>query len=202
MNKSESIEHLAKALNQFQGEVGAAHKDADNPFFKSKYADLNAYLKAIKDPLFRNGLSIVQSPGMVSNDNGDFVKVDTTILHESGHWLSGSASAPLVKKDAQGVGSTISYLRRYSLAAMLNLGATDDDGETAVVRGSASQDRQFKNAGGMNMDTLAILETAIKVNAVPKSTLDGWLKRAGIDSISDFTEEQATKIINSFSKDK
>ena len=56
MNKSESIEHLAKALNQFQGEVGAAHKDAYNPFFKSKYADLNAYLSAIKDPLFRNGL--------------------------------------------------------------------------------------------------------------------------------------------------
>ena len=127
MNKSESIKSLAIALNKAQGEMGGAAKGANNPFFKSKYADLGSVVQAIKEPFANNGLSYVQLP---VEDNGR-IGIETILMHVSGEWLSGSFTVQLSKQDAQGAGSAITYCRRYSLQAVAGIPSEDDDGNAA-----------------------------------------------------------------------
>ena len=84
MNKSDSIKSLSVAMCKAQSEMGGAHKGANNPFFKSKYADLGAVVQAIKEPFANNGLSYVQFP----IEEGGRIGVETILMHESGEWLS------------------------------------------------------------------------------------------------------------------
>lgn len=127
MDKSEKINELATALNKAQNQMGGAVKDAKNPFFKSKYADLSAVVKAVKEPFAENGLSYSQFP---IND-GDKVGVDTILMHSSGQWVSQSFTVKLTKQDAQGAGSAITYCRRYALQAIAGIPSEDDDGQAA-----------------------------------------------------------------------
>lgn len=130
MDKSESIKALSGALNKAQNEMGGAVKDAKNPFFKSKYADLSAVVKAIKEPFASNGLSYSQFP---IND-GDKVGVETILMHSTGEWLSQSFTVKLTKQDAQGAGSAITYCRRYALQAIAGIPSEDDDGQAASAK--------------------------------------------------------------------
>lgn len=120
MEKSESIKELATALCNFQGEVEKIKKEATNPFFKSKYATLANILDVIREPLAKNGLSFVQFPEG-TND------LTTMLMHVSGEWISDTYTMMPVKNDPQGVGSCITYQRRYALAAILGLNIDDDD---------------------------------------------------------------------------
>lgn len=110
-----------------QSEMGGAHKGANNPFFKSKYADLGAVIEVVKEPFANNGLSYVQFP---IND-GDKIGIETILMHESGEWLSGSFTVKASKQDAQGAGSVITYCKRYSLQAVAGIPSEDDDGNAA-----------------------------------------------------------------------
>jgi hypothetical protein len=127
MNKSESITELAKALCKAQSVMGGASKGADNPFFKSKYADLSAVVQAIKEPFSDNGLSYIQFP---IEDNGR-IGIETTLMHDSGEWMTNSFTVQLDKQNAQGAGSAISYCRRYGLQAIAGIPSEDDDGNSA-----------------------------------------------------------------------
>ena len=130
MQTSESIANLAAALALAQSVMEGAKKSAANPFFKSKYADLESVVHAIKAPFASNGLSYVQFP--CTNDK-DEVGVETLILHSSGEWLrSDPFYVPVNKADAQGFGSAITYCRRYSLAAAAGVAPEDDDGNAAA----------------------------------------------------------------------
>ena len=122
MTRSESIAELAKALSKAQGQMSHAKKDQNNPFFKSKYADLASVVEAAKGPLAANGLSYVQMP----RTEGLTLCVETLLMHDSGEWISSELSMVPVKGDPQGVGSCITYARRYSLQAMLGIPAEDD----------------------------------------------------------------------------
>lgn len=124
MQKSETIAELAKAMNKAQAVMGHAHKSSDNPFFKSKYADLAEVLDTMRKPFSDNGLAIIQMP---FNENG-LVGVETLITHESGEWVSNCTAVQPNKTDAQGMGSVITYLRRYSAAAFAGIAQADDDG--------------------------------------------------------------------------
>lgn len=127
MEKSESIKELASALCKAQNEMSGAVKDANNPFFKSKYADLSAVVAAVKTPFANNGLSYSQFP---IEDNGR-IGVETILMHESGEWISQGFTVQLTKQDAQGAGSAITYCRRYGLQAIAGIPAEDDDGNYA-----------------------------------------------------------------------
>lgn len=142
MNHSESLTKLATALVKCQAMLQPAEKSSLNPFFKSKYADLSAVWDAAREPLTKNGLSVVQLPGF---ENG-VVTLTTVLLHESGEWLSAPAGAPIAKADAQGVGSCISYLRRYALASVVGIVAEDDDGN-AATQGRQSKAPPKENPG-------------------------------------------------------
>lgn len=134
MNQSESIAKLAEALAAAQGEMHAAIRDANNPYFKSRYADLASVWEAIREPLSKHGLSVVQAlccdPALL-----EYVVLDTRLSHSSGEWLEGRIAIKPVKNDPQAVGSAITYMRRYSLQAIAGVAADDDDGNAASGRG-------------------------------------------------------------------
>ena len=127
MNKSESIAELAKALCKAQSAMQGASKDKENPFFKKKYADLSAVIRAVKEPFTVNGLSYVQFP----IEEGGRIGIETILMHESGEYLSNSFTVALSKRDAHGAGSAITYCRRYGLQAVAGIPSEDDDGNTA-----------------------------------------------------------------------
>jgi len=123
------MKELFTALTLAQAEMENASKDSANPFFKSKYADLNSVMGAIKPALAKHGLAFVQKSQHMDNA----ACVETIILHESGQeYPCGPVSVPVGKHDAQGYGSALTYARRYSLAAAFGVGAEDDDGNAAT----------------------------------------------------------------------
>ncbi len=129
MNQSPTVGALAAALAKAQAAFKPAIKDANNPFFKSKYVDLAGAIEACRDALSANGLAIVQS-----TDAGEKMTLHTTLLHASGEWISSTYPVTAIKQDPQGIGSAVTYARRYSLMALLGIAAEDDDGEAAHGR--------------------------------------------------------------------
>lgn len=127
MEKSEQLNELAAALCKAQSQMQGAHKSSENPYFKSKYADLQSCWEALRKPLSDNGLSIVQTLGPTS----EIVFLETMLLHTSGQWVLSAISIRPVKPDPQAYGSAISYARRYALAAITGLYSLDDDGNEA-----------------------------------------------------------------------
>lgn len=130
MNQSESIANLTAALSYVQGKMDHAVKDSANPFFKSKYADLESVWNACRDLLSAHGLAIMQFPGLYSELDKS-MSLTTIISHKSGEWLSQEMSVPVSKVDAQGAGSALTYMRRYALAAVVGVVQADDDGNAA-----------------------------------------------------------------------
>jgi hypothetical protein len=118
---------LAAALSLAQAEIDAARKTESNPFFKSSYADLATVRAAIREAFGKYGLSVVQIP---HTSNGE-VLVTTILLHKSGQFIEGTLALKPVKGDPQGVGSAITYARRYALMAFSGVAPDDDDGNAA-----------------------------------------------------------------------
>jgi hypothetical protein len=105
-----------------------AVKDSANPFFKSKYADLESVWDACRSLLSENGLAVMQFPGEYYDGA---MRLTTIISHKSGEFISQEMSVPVSKPDSQGCGSCLSYMRRYSLAAVVGVVQSDDDGNAA-----------------------------------------------------------------------
>lgn len=114
---------MSKLLD-FQKEVGAITKDSFNPFFKSKYADINALLSVIKPSLNKFGLVITQPIVVIDGKNALATK-----LFDGDNIVSEGAIILPDNLDPPKMGSAITYYRRYSLQALLLLEAQDDDAE-------------------------------------------------------------------------
>lgn len=149
---SNETAELFKALAAFQGAVGAPKKNASNPHFKSKFADLAEVLETAKAPLAANGLALVQMP---NGECDGAVRITTMITHSSGQWLRASVSMPVAQKTAQAVGSAISYGRRYCAMAALGMAADDDDGESADGRGKAAKPGATAKSPQDRLDAIA-----------------------------------------------
>ena len=128
--QSENIGELAAALAKAQAEVGTVTKDSANPFFKSNYASLAAVWEATRPILSKHQLSVVQMPS--SDERGYYV--ETQLMHSSGQWIRSRTYMKPAKEDPQGIGSLISYARRYALQAVTMICPDDDDGEAAMGR--------------------------------------------------------------------
>jgi hypothetical protein len=138
MSQSEVINELAAALSKAQGEMQAAIKDKVNPFFKSSYADLGSVWDAARPVLSKYGLCIMQTTEM--NSDGSKIIMVTTLAHTSGQWVKSFLPLNPAKNDSQGIGAAITYLRRYSLSAIVGVVCDeDDDGETESGRGKSQQ---------------------------------------------------------------
>ena len=106
----------------------AATKGANNPHFKSKYADLGAVIEAVKPALIKHGLFFTQH----CHPSEDGVIVETVLGHAGGEERSlGKLYVPANKRDAQGFGSALTYARRYALMTAFGVPCEDDDGNAA-----------------------------------------------------------------------
>lgn len=153
--KSATIGALAKALAAAQGELEDAKKDASNPGFKgSRYATLASVRAAMSKVLPKHDLAIVQG---FEPHGDDGVCVVTTLMHASGEWIRSALYVPVTKKDAQGVGSAITYGRRYSLAAIVGVASDDDDDGNAAVTPPPAP-RRVVNSGFADPGSAAKME--------------------------------------------
>ena len=125
---------LATALVKAQATIEGAKKDSTNPHFKNKYADLSAVWDACRDGLKANGLTILQF-GKTTEAGAVLV---TRLLHESGEFVEGEIPLLNSKGDMQGLGSALTYARRYGLAAMVGVCPEDDDGNAAAEKPKAT----------------------------------------------------------------
>ena len=127
---SDPANEIFGALAKAQAGIKNAIRESTNPHFRSRYADLASVKEACWESLTAAGIAVVQMP---IND-GPNIGVVTLFAHGSGQWIEGTVYVAPTKYDAQGVGSVITYLRRYALAAMAGVAPDDDDGEAAVGR--------------------------------------------------------------------
>ena len=128
MNAQNKVASLASAYVAAFAEIEGAVKDAKNPHFKSKYADLPAVIAAIKPALTNHGLAFTQP----CEPSADGVTVRTLLHHEAGETMDlGSLFVPANKRDAQGFGSALTYARRYALVSAFGVPTEDDDGNAA-----------------------------------------------------------------------
>jgi len=139
MDRSEQLDKLATALADAQGEFPVVPKEANNPFFKSKYADLASIIKTIQPVLAKHGLSVVHT--LEDADTGLLVR--TTLLHKSGQYISGVMRMRPTKDDPQAYGSATTYAKRYGLSAVLNLATDEDDDGNAASAPSAKAQTQY-----------------------------------------------------------
>lgn len=170
--QSESIKELAAALAKAQSEIQHAKKAEDNPFFKSKYADLPAVIDAARPFLTKHGLSVSQPTDV--DDNGKILLV-TQLMHSSGEWIRGYYPINPVKNDPQAIGSAVTYARRYAFCAITGVAATgeDDDGNAASGNG-AKPDAVVDTEQAATLDTL--------LNST-KSDKAAFLKYFGIEDV-------------------
>jgi hypothetical protein len=168
MDKSETITELAKALAKAQGQISPALKDSENPHFRSKYADLSSVWAACRKPLTDNGLSVVQMP--VDAPTPGSVALTTLLLHTSGEYISSTVSAPLTKQDAQGIGSALTYLRRYALSAIIGVVADDDDDGNAASRATGDELQRATATDRSAATGTAEARTASHSAAISRST--------------------------------
>jgi hypothetical protein len=161
MKKSESITKLAAAIVKAQPEIEKAFKKSENPFFHSTYADLTEVWRSCEKSLKTNKLAILQP--MSVNENNE-VLVETILMHESGEWISGEILVKPEKQTPQGMGSAITYSRRYSLAAMVGICPEDDDAEAAMNRNGKSEKPQYEKKPTKSGLLDEIIETMKKLD--------------------------------------
>lgn len=191
MNQSEQINELATALSKAQAEIQPALKDSVNPFFKSKYADLASVWSACKDPLTKNGLSVLQ---MMDYKEGQLVLL-TTLAHASGQWVRSCLPVLSAKQDAQSIGSAITYMRRYSLAALVGVTTDeDDDGNAATYTQPSPPAPAFKKPAApavISSEKAAELELLLdqcEDDAFRKNVKD-YVKKLGLTSFEKLPTE-------------
>lgn len=147
--QSAEIGEIAAALSVAQAEINPAEKNSTNPHLKNKYANISAIYDAVREVLPKHGLCVVQT--MLPTD-GTRAHVRTTLAHKSGQWFASECVMPLDRQGgAQGMGSAITYARRYSLSAILGVVADeDDDGNGAQGRNNKAQIEKDRAAAKAN----------------------------------------------------
>lgn len=128
--QSKELNEIYAALAKSQGEMEAAKKDSTNPFFKSKYADLESVVEASRPYLSKHGLCVTHRP--MIKEGKQFLRTD--LGHLSGQWISCEMELKPQKPDVQSLGSYITYITRYCYKAITGIVTKDDDGEAAMDR--------------------------------------------------------------------
>lgn len=187
MERSETISSLTKALVKAQGAISPAQKDSANPHLRSKYASLTSVWEACREALTANGLAVIQCP--VDGQQG-WVTLETTLLHESGEFISSTFSMPVAKHDAQGYGAICTYLRRYALSALIGIVSDDDDDAQSqalpagVKRGAPPVDIQAQRKVEARKLAKEVSNTAVSMGL----NADGFRQHTGVESLRGLME--------------
>jgi len=188
MNKSESIKEIAIAMNKAQSEMSGAKKGSANPFFRASYANLEEVIQCVKEPFSDNG----QFPKAIDG----FAGVELIIMHISGEWISQELMLKCAKNDPQGMGSAITYARRYTLQSAAGLPSEDDDGNAASKPPAKPQ---YKQPAPVQAAPAVITPAQVKrlmtiANGVPVDQVKAVLKHHGFTSSKDITTFTYTQI--------
>lgn len=158
---SEATDKLDAAIAKAQGEIGDAKEDAENPHFRSKYADLASIRHACVGALAKHGVAVTQWPVPASKPN--HVALFTRLAH-AGQWMRAYFELPTRTWSAQDAGGAITYLRRYTLAAAVGVAPSDDDdGNSANGMGPQKNQRE----DDLPVDTAPPKPNPIKIGAKP-----------------------------------
>lgn len=176
---------IAAAFLKAQSEMGNATKDSSNPYFKSKYADLNAVREACLPALNKHGICVLQPT--VQIDSKNYVK--TILLHESGETIEALTEVLFGKpNDPQAQGSGITYARRYGLQSLVNIGAEDDDGNKAAEKPKTDKQKLA------NISDIDMKETLLKENKKLTERLVAKIKSFGsVSELEGWLEDKAVK---------
>lgn len=191
MRHSETIATIAPAVVEALHEIEGPAKDTKNPHFGKQYASLGSVLRASKEILHKHGLAVLQFPGAMV---GGVMTLDTVILHKSGEWMSGDEpfGVAVQKSDPQGVGSALTYARRYGQMAALNMTAEDDDGEAAMQRQPPQQRQEPKRPEGVVSGAVIAAKASIDLCMNP-ADLSKWTEDNG--AMLDKMGEDDKKIV-------
>jgi hypothetical protein len=188
IHHSDDIKEFVSALAKAQGQMKPAVFNRTNPHYKNKYADFTSCMDACREPLSSNGLALMQFPATVEGK----LNLITMIAHTSGQWIKGEFPLIPSKMDSQGIGSSMTYAKRYSLCGMLGIvsdAEIDDDGEAAVGRPAqpAMTMEPVKPAAKISSDQLAHLRDLFnKLDQVCKDKISEKLKtNYGADIFSE-----------------
>jgi hypothetical protein len=196
MNKSEHIEMLASALSKFQGEIQNVFKGKKG--YGYNYADLAPILEYVRPLLSKYGLSMLQLP----SNNGEYVSIETIIMHESGQYISSILLMPVDSfkgmTRAQSIGCIISYARRYSLTSVLGIAQTDTDDRELLeeevrpvkVQKSAYLPKSQLNANVNSEQNLEKVIALIKELDISQNQIDNWCKKAGASGLETMSAEK------------
>ncbi len=187
----DNIKDLIGALSKAQAEIEGAVKAGENPHFRSRYADLGNVWAACRGPLTQNGLAIHQAVRV----NGDMpftdqrtVRLVTRVMHSSGQWLEDDGIPLLLdKQNMQGLGSALTYARRYGLMAAVGIAPEDDDGN-ASVKNDSKAGKPVGGNGGL-------------ITAEQKGIIIGWLQETDAD-IPKFLKYMKVKAVDEIPADK
>jgi len=193
---TEKPETLAAAMAKAFGEIESATKAANNPHFKSKYADLTSVIEAIKPALVANGLFFTQQPRV--NDRG--VEIETVLHHSGGETYSlGCLFVPADKGNAQAFGSALTYARRYALVTAFGVPVEDDDGNAASA---SPPKREPAKPAPINDDQLAELQMLFVHLGVPVAEFLTMAKVASLKELPAPWFDRAKKWVNDKAAEK
>lgn len=192
MKRSETQSEILKSLANFHKNIIQPKKDANNPFFKSKYVPLENVTDVIDKVAPEYGLAYAQEA--LTNADKGMVGVTTLLTHESGEWIE---FEPLFlkadKQTAQGYGSAITYARRYALSSAFGIASeTDDDGNETTTQ-TANAQKSFNDERGQFMNRIQSVANAKGGN--PDKTYSYILKQLNSNEITPQNINKANEIL-------
>lgn len=176
MKTSESVGQITEALLGAAAKIRPLVKESENPFFNSKYADLNQTIEALRKVLLEEGLWFMQFPTSTENSVG----VLTRVVHSSSEFIEHEFVLPLAKRDPQSAGSAITYARRYALVSIFGLQAIDDDAQSAMPVKCSAEDQHIIND--------LLVETM--------TSTDDFVKHFKVKSVASLDSAQAMEAIH------
>lgn len=191
------MKNIATALASAQANMSKALKQANNPHFRSKYADLGSVMDACLPALNAAGIALIQPTG--EDEHGRYV--ETVLVHgESGESVSCRVPLIVAKNDMQGYGSAVTYARRYGLMSMAGIAPEDDDGNAAAKAAPKKEQRQEQKPdvqaeAAWFGDALPKMTTADQINAVLERA-----KKAGRD-VAKMVADRANELNLDFDPD-
>ena len=203
MNRSESISKLAISLVKFNSEVSKIAKDAKNPFFKSNYVTLDKLIEATRPILQENGLVVMQSP--LSKEDGS-IGIQTLLIHESGEFIESEPifMKPAKANDPQQAGSIISYMRRYSYQAILNLNTGEDDDANKSTseedKKSKLNNKSYSNNKELSEAQLKRMYVIGKNAGYENSKVDSMINQKYNKKACDMTKEEYDNVVEGLQK--
>lgn len=203
MNSSSELKNLFEALAKAQAEMPVAGLNANNPFFKSKYASLPDLVKASRPVLTKNGLAVIQG---TKEEAMGRITIHTRLCHTSGEWIESIMSLNPNKPGIQELGKEMSYLKRYQYAMITGVIASDDpdddDGESAMTHHRGHNNQRPTHAERISKEQYDDISHAIE--SLPASEQELIVEKLyefyKIKSLADLPKDTYRQVIDRLRK--